>query len=371
MSEGQQPARMAPLSRLPIFLSLAGKSVALAGGNAAAAWKAELLSAAGAEVNVFSPTLSEEMKTIAAMPPDGRIVLHLRAWEAKDLANSVLAVAACEDDVDAARFAATARAANIPYNVIDKPAFCGFAFGAVVNRSPLVIGISTDGAAPVFAQAIRTKIEAMLPAGFARWMNAAHGWRAAIKRSGLSFAGRRRFWQLFAARAFNHPDHAPGDADFDLLLSNTYREAGDADAGSVSLVGTGPGDPELLTLRAARALRSADVILFDERISPEILDFSRREAKKLLVRSIDDDASDRPTTSTLAVTFARSGKRVVRLMAGDPNSSIGATAEISAYHKAGVTLEVIPGVAEADGRRSDATIDADRDRGRPHRSNAS
>ena len=101
--------------------------------------------------------------------------------------------------MSAGRFADAARAAGVPINVIDKPALCDFSFGAIVNRSPLVIGISTDGAAPVFAQAIRARLEALLPKGFAAWAAAAARWRAALKDTGLSFAGRRRFWQLFIA----------------------------------------------------------------------------------------------------------------------------------------------------------------------------
>src|SRR4029077_528214 len=121
-----------------------------------------------------------------------------------------VAIGAFEDDNGAAAFASAARAAGVPVNVIDKPAFCDFSFGAIVNRSPLVIGISTDGAAPVFAQAIRAKLEALLPKGFADWAAAAARWRAAVRASGLSFAGRRKFWQVFTAHAVANPDGEPG-----------------------------------------------------------------------------------------------------------------------------------------------------------------
>jgi uroporphyrin-III C-methyltransferase/precorrin-2 dehydrogenase/sirohydrochlorin ferrochelatase len=342
---------MAPFARLPIFVSLAGKRALVAGGNAAAAWKVELLSAAGAEVHVFAPTMSEEMAAVAAEPPDGPIVLHFRDWNAADLSHAALAVGAFEDDHDAAQFAQAARRLKVPFNVIDKPAFCSFAFGAIVNRSPLVIGISTDGAAPVFAQAIRARIEALLPMGFARWAETAQTWRARLRQSGLSFAGRRRFWQFFAARAIDNPDHPPDRTDFDLLLADTYGEAAAIEHGSVTLVGAGPGDPELLTLRAARALRSADVILFDEQIAPEILDFSRREAKKMLVRTPGHDCpghDDRhQEISLLALRFAKGGKRVVRLMMGDPVQASEAAEEIAGYHAAGITLELIAGVGAA------------------------
>ena len=112
----------------------------------------------------------------------------------------------------------------MPVNVIDKPAFCDFAFGSIVNRSPLVIGISTDGAAPVFAQAIRAKLEALIPRGFARWVDAAQRWRAAVKASGLSFEARRRFWQrLHRVRAHAIPIASPTQSDFDRLLGETPR----------------------------------------------------------------------------------------------------------------------------------------------------
>src|SRR4051794_12811177 len=193
-----RPPRMEALARLPVFFALAGKRAVLAGGTPAAAWKAELLSAAGAQVDVLAAELSDEMLALVEEPPVGTIVIHSRVWEAQDFVGAAIAVGAFENDNEAERFASAARAAGVPVNVIDKPAFCDFSFGAIVNRSPLVIGISTDGAAPVFAQAIRGKLEAMIPRGFADWAEAARRWRKAIQSSGLSFAARRRFWQVFA-----------------------------------------------------------------------------------------------------------------------------------------------------------------------------
>ena len=156
--------------------------------------------------------------------------------------------ARCDTDDEAARFAAAARAAGVPVNVIDKPAFCDFSFGAIVNRSPLVIAISTDGAAPVFAQAVRAKLEALIPRGFARWAEAAKLWRRKVQISGLSFDGRRQFWRAFAALAMRHPDDVPQHADYDRLFAETAAGAAVAEQGSVTLVDAGPGDPELLTL---------------------------------------------------------------------------------------------------------------------------
>ena len=146
-----QTARMGPLARLPVFLSLDGKRAVLAGGSPAAAWKAELLSASGARVEVYATDICEELQQLATDPPRGMIVINRRPWSADVLENAAVAVGAFEDDEGAAAFASAARAAGVPVNVIDKPTFCDFSFGAIVNRSPLVIGISTDGAAPVFA----------------------------------------------------------------------------------------------------------------------------------------------------------------------------------------------------------------------------
>src|SRR5262245_61490823 len=168
-----RPPRMEPLARLPVFYALAGKRAIIAGGSAAAAWKAELLAAAGAVVEVYAAEASEEMREIAR---EANLALHRRAIEPADLAGAAMAVGAFEADGAAAAFAATARRAGVPVNVIDKPAFCDFAFGSIVNRSPLVIGISTDGAAPVFGQAIRAKLEALIPRGFAPWAEAARQW---------------------------------------------------------------------------------------------------------------------------------------------------------------------------------------------------
>ena len=160
--------RMAALSRLPAFFALQGKRGLVAGGTQAAVWKAELLSAAGAQVDIFAPAATQDMRALAAAPPVGAVLLHERDWTSADFAGAAIAVGECADDDEATAFAMAARAAGVPVNVIDRPAFCDFAFGAIVNRSPLVIGISTDGAAPVFGQAIRAKIEALIPRGFSR-----------------------------------------------------------------------------------------------------------------------------------------------------------------------------------------------------------
>ncbi len=318
-SAAPSAGRIEPLARLPIFLALDGKRAVVAGGSAAAAWKIELLSAAGACVDVYAEEVSDELRAVAGDPPRGPITLHARGWRADDMTNAAIAVGAVEDDAAAGVFADAARAAGVPVNVVDRPAFCDFAFGAIVNRSPLVIGISTDGAAPVFAQAVRAKLETLLPKGFAGWVAAAQAWRATVKTAGLQSAARRKFWELFAARALTHADRTPVQADFDRLMSEV-REAGPAVSdGSVTLVQVDSYNPELLTLRAVRMLQSADVILFDERIPGAVLDFARREARKLLVGNAGNSEGD---VNALSMGLARQGKRVVRLCVGGKGVAI-------------------------------------------------
>jgi uroporphyrin-III C-methyltransferase / precorrin-2 dehydrogenase / sirohydrochlorin ferrochelatase len=336
------PGRMEPLARLPVFLALEGKRAVLAGGNAAAAWKAELLSAAGARVDVYAEGISEELRALVAAPPRGLITLHERCWTEDDITGAALAVGAFGCEADAAVFANAARAAGVPVNIIDKPAFCDFAFGAIVNRSPLVIGISTDGAAPVFAQAIRTKLETLLPKSFAVWAAAAQSWRAAVKTSGLTLAARRKFWQLFAVRVVTQAERDPGPADFESLMMEVKADGAAADNGSVTLINVAAADPELLTLRAVRALQSADIILFDDFVSGALLDFARREARKLLVgKTSFGPAGDEDDINALMMGLARQGRRVVRLKGGDQcrpasdvedRGSAGAASTASADH---------------------------------------
>jgi uroporphyrin-III C-methyltransferase/precorrin-2 dehydrogenase/sirohydrochlorin ferrochelatase len=301
--ESSRP-RIDALARLPVFLALEGKRALVAGGTAAAAWKAELLAAAGACVHVIAGTFCHELHALAAS--SGDISLHARAWRSEDLAGAALAIGdfACQDE--AARFAQAARAAGVLVNVIDKPAYCDFSFGAIVNRSPLVIGISTDGAAPSFAQAIRSRIEALIPRGFACWAAAAQRWRARMGSYRLSAGVRRRFWQNFAAFAMAQPERTPQTRDFTDLLDQTVRD--DASGGCMTVLSSVPADPEHLTLGAVRALACADAIFIDDDVTAGIIEFARREAERIFVRGMrDDEIADQMRR------LAQSGKRVVLL----------------------------------------------------------
>lgn len=338
---------MDQLAVLPVFFKLGGKRAVLAGGGEPAAWKAELLSACGAQLDVYADEISQEMRAVAAAPPAGCITLHERRWQPGDLAGAAIAIGGITDDEEGAAFFAAARAAGVPVNVVDRPELCEFQFGSIVNRSPLVVAISTDGAAPVFGQAIRSRIEALLPKGFKRWAEAAKTWRREGERLGRTIAERRRFWELFTERAINDAGGAPTDEVREELIAQADGVRIQNPAGGfVSLVGAGPGDPELLTLRAVRALRSADVVLYDDLVSVPVLEFSRRESKRILVGKTGYGPACKQTEiNALMVKLAQEGNRVVRLKSGEPMIFGRAGEEMDELRAAGIAFEVIPGIS--------------------------
>jgi uroporphyrin-III C-methyltransferase / precorrin-2 dehydrogenase / sirohydrochlorin ferrochelatase len=341
--------RMADLATLPVFLKLRGKKALLAGGSAGTAWKAELLAASGAAVTVVWEHPDAETEKLAVEWPD-RVTLVRRVLEDADFDGAAIAIGALEDDAEAAHFAATARCKGILVNVVDKPAFCDFQFGAIVNRSPLIIGISTDGGAPPLGQAVRSMIEALLPAGLARWAQAAKKWRERVMSAGLDGADRKLFWRRFAKEAMARPGDAPCPAEREAMIADIEFGNPIGRKGHLALVGAGPGDPELLTLKAVRYLREADVILYDDLVGEGVLAFARREARKIHVGKRGGKASCRQQDITsLAVLLASEGNKVVRLKGGDPLVFGRADEEMQAAAEAGIPVTVINGISAALG----------------------
>lgn len=271
--------RMEAIATLPVFFKLAGRRAVLAGGTAPAAWKAELLSAAGASVDVYAANSCAEIIALAAQPPGGPIRLVPRDWTPDDLAGAAIAIGDIEE-AQAATFRDAARRHGVPVNVIDKPPYCDFQFGTVVSRSPLVIGISTDGAAPVFGQAIRARIEALLPQGMTGWARAAQDWRKVVQRRQPSFRARRRFWERFSELALQSPHDLPTQDDFDRCLTDMSDDENRPEA-ALGLIGSGSGDPDSITLLAIRRLQASDVIVHDPDVHPAIIGLARRESLKI------------------------------------------------------------------------------------------
>src|SRR5579871_1458620 len=339
----REPRRMQPLSILPVFFSLNGKSALVAGGTDAAAWKAELLEAAGAIVHIAAQpeALGDAMRRLIAQ--GGGFVALETDWTDADFEDMAVAVADLATEADAQRFHAAGRRAGVPVNVIDKPDHCDFQFGSIVNRSPLVIGISTDGAAPILAQAIRRKIETLLPATLAAWAKLAQRVRPEASAGLAPGRQRRAFWERFVDRSFGPAPQVEDEREVAREIDAIGAEK--PAEGHVTLVGAGPGDAELLTLKAVRALQAADVILFDDLVSDDVLDLARREAKRILVGKRGGRPSCKQTEiNDMMVRLAQAGRRVVRLKSGDPMIFGRAGEEIERLRTEGVPVSVVPGV---------------------------
>lgn len=335
------PPRIAPLDTLPLFHRLTGRKVVVAGQGDAVVWKAELVAAAGADVLVLAGDGADRFADV--IPVAGSITVEPRDWTPADLAGAALALGDIAEPDEAARFIAAAHAAGAPVNMIDRTELCDVLFGTIVNRSPVVVGISTGGAAPALGQSVRVRIESVLPPALARWAAAARDWRPRVKAAVEGFSDRRRFWQRFAGRAWAAIDRAPDERDFAELIEATATSGG-----SVTLVGAGPGDPELLTLKAVRALQTATVILYDDLVSPDVLELARREARRVAVGKRGGGAScAQADICAEIVRLAQAGETVVRLKGGDPGIFGRATEEIDACHAAGVPVNIVPGITAA------------------------
>jgi uroporphyrin-III C-methyltransferase/precorrin-2 dehydrogenase/sirohydrochlorin ferrochelatase len=318
----ETPARIAPLPNLPLFHKLGGRTAVVIGASDGADWKAELLAAAGAEV-----------------------VRLTHGWKEQDLTGAAIVVADIADRDEALRLIDAAHAVGAVVNMIDQTDLCDVQFGTIVNRAPVVIAISTDGAAPMLGQSIRARIESVLPLGLSAWTSAAKQWRSRLKQRVPDFAERKRFWERFVELAWRKTDQNPVESDFEALL------AGEASTkGRVTLVGAGPGDPELLTLKAVRALQTATVILYDDLIGPEVLELARREVRRIAVGKKGHGVScSQADINAQMVELALAGESVVRLKGGDPLIFGRATEEIAACRAAEVDVTVVPGISAAQG----------------------
>jgi uroporphyrin-III C-methyltransferase / precorrin-2 dehydrogenase / sirohydrochlorin ferrochelatase len=354
-----RPPRMGALAVLPVFFDLAGKRAVMAGSGEALVWKAELLAAAGAQVRVLTEEPSPDVGELAASPPNGRVEVVARAWRESDLEGAAIAVGALTGE-RATAFAEAAGRAGVPVNIVDKPELSTFSFGTIVNRSPVVVGISTAGAAPVLGQAIRAKIEALLHPALAAWGAAARRLRATLNARTEMGTARHESWRRFADRALASRAAPRNDELVEIASAVPSR------GGRVALVGAGPGDPELLTLKALRALQSADVVLYDRLVSPEILEMARREARRMLVGKAGNGSSCRQDDiCELMVKLAREGRNVVRLKGGDPMVFGRAAEEIEACRKASIPVEVVPGITAALGAAAELGLPlTDRNRSR-------
>ena len=336
------------MRHFPVFLDLHGRAVLVVGDGVAAAAKVELLDRAGATVTLVAQSPSREIRAIAQ---HHEITVKARRFRPADVSGNTLVVAAGDETSDQA-VAHAAKAAGIPVNVVDNPTLSSFIMPALIDRDPVLVAISTGGAAPALARRLRARIEALLPPGLGRLARFAESFRRPVKEAVVEPVARRRFWDAFfagpVAEKLLHGEPAGTRATVRALIAGASNDAGRQ--GRVDIVGAGPGNPELMSLRALRLLQEADVILHDRLIDPAILDYARREAIRIDAgKSPGADGIGQDATNRLMRDHARAGKRVLRLKGGDP-FTFGRGGEEAAYLRAhGIPVAVTPGITAASG----------------------
>ncbi len=333
----------------PAFLDLSGRPALVVGGGELAARKVRLLLKAGARVTVVAPHIGAELAQLAA---EGTLRIIQRGFVAGDVRGKALVHGATGRAPVDERVAEAARAAGVPVNVVDRPDLSSFIMPAIVERDPVVIGISTDGAAPLLARRIRVAIEALLPARLGRLARFAESFRGSLRATMPEARDRRRFWERFfdgpVAGAILAGDER-GAREQMLSLVNRPQAAATAQ-GMVHIVGAGPGDPDLLTLRALHLMQQADIVVYDKLVGRAILDYVRRDAERIYVgKSKGNHARSQDEINALLVEQARAGKRVLRLKGGDPFIFGRGGEERAHLRRAGVRVEVVPGITAATG----------------------
>lgn len=332
------------MRHFPVFLSVAGRRIVLAGGGAAAIAKLRLLMKSEARIEVFADKPAAEIEAWAA---SGRLVLARRALAPGDVAGAALFYAASGDGAEDARTAALARAEGALVNVVDNLGQSDFLTPAIVDRDPVTVAVGTEGAAPVLARAVKAEVEALLAPSTGALARAGQAFRAAAEALPQG-RPRREFWAAWYATA--GPDALARGVDLGAALRAllTRHLGREREPGRVVFVGGGPGDPDLLTLKARRALDQADVVIHDHDVAAPILELARREATVITTGGDGvDPATRRAAISDLLVRHAADGALVVRIDSGDVALSGRLDEEIGAVEAAGLDWTVVPGITAA------------------------
>ncbi|MBC7697124.1 MAG: uroporphyrinogen-III C-methyltransferase [Bacteroidia bacterium] len=343
------------MQALPIFMNITNRLCVVIGGGEVATRKVTMLLKANAAITLYSPELCHELQDLANA---GKITYVKARFEQSQLANACMVVAATNDEPVNIAVSVAAKAQNIPVNVVDAPHLCTFTMASIIDRSPIVIAISSEGNAPVLARYVRTKIETMLPTSYGRIAHIAGEFRDKVKAKFATTQERRIFWEgilqgPIVERILSGQETAAREA-LDAVLSGSAEVKNN---GEVYLVGGGPGDPDLLTFRALRLMQQCDVCVYDKLVSPEVMELVRRDAELIYVgKSRDQHTLPQEEINALLAKLALQGKRVLRLKGGDPFIFGRGGEEIETLMEHGVPFQVVPGITAANGVSSYAGI---------------
>lgn len=339
---------------LPLFFDLREQWCLLVGGGAVATRKARLLSKAGARIRVVAPDIEAELEALA-LASGGECLKSTYAPES--LQDCVLVVSATDDEAVNKTVADDCRARRLPVNVVDSPALCTVITPAIVDRNPLLIGISSGGEAPVLARLVRTQLEQSLPGAYGRLASLASRFRQRVKHAFSDQEQRRRFWERMLGGVVAEKVFAGNEDEADALMNKALATPEEPMFGEVYLVGAGPGDPDLLTFKALRLMQRAEVVLYDRLVSPPILDMVRRDAERIYVgKRRNQHAVEQTAISQMLVDLAKQGKRVLRLKGGDPFIFGRGGEEIELLAENHIPFQVVPGITAASGCASYAGI---------------
>ena len=338
------------MQNYPIFIDLKDQPSLIIGGGDVALRKIRLMISAGANITVVSPELSPDL-----INEFGDQINHIkREFKDSDIGDYRLITAATDDPTVNIRVSELAQKVNIPVNVVDEPELCSFITPSIIDRSPVLIAISTGGGAPVLARMLRAKLEAFIPASYGNLAQAMQKYRDQVKSLFSTETDRRRFWEKVTQGPIAEQFFSGRSDDAERALQNLINQstANDSDqsSGEVWLIGAGPGDPDLLTFRALRLMQQADVVLYDRLVSPDILNLARRDADRLYVgKKRAEHAVPQGEINQKLVDLAKSGKRVVRLKGGDPFIFGRGGEEIELLAESDVPFQIVPGITAASG----------------------
>ncbi|HEX5055913.1 MAG TPA: siroheme synthase CysG [Gammaproteobacteria bacterium] len=335
---------------LPLFLKLRDRECLVVGGGTVALRKIELLLEAGAAVSVVAPELHPGVRNLVDIK---RIRQLADKFTQEMLEHKALVIAATDDAGVNHLVSELATARNIPVNVVDRPELCSVIFPAIVDRSPLLIAVGSNGSAPVLARKLRQKLESWIPAGYARLAALGGRFRQELKQQLPALDARRRFWEsVFGGRVENWLLDASEEQGLAILRRHLEKTRSGLETaqGEVYLVGAGPGDPDLLSFKALRLLQQADIVLHDYLVPDEILALARRDAEKIYVgKRCKIHSTVQSEINALMVEYARAGKRVCRLKGGDPFIFGRGGEELETLAEAGIPFQVVPGITAASG----------------------
>ncbi|WP_324015754.1 siroheme synthase CysG [Aeromonas hydrophila] len=332
---------------LPIFCRLDNKPVLLVGGGEVAERKARLLLDAGAQLTVVAPELDPELAELAA---NGSIEWLAGEFAPQQLAGKWLVVAATDRREVNALVYQSANQARIFANVVDDPKRSSFIMPSIIDRSPLMVAISSGGKAPVLARLLREKLEALLPQHLGAVAAFAGSLRERVKARFASMGERRRFWERLLGADRLGQALARGDSASANQLADSLFADESQSGGEVVLVGAGPGDPGLLTLHALRQMQQADVVVYDRLVSDEVMALVRRDAKRIFVgKQAGNHCVPQEGINQLLLDEAKKGQRVVRLKGGDPFIFGRGGEELETLIGSGIGFQVVPGITAASG----------------------